>query len=42
MRSMLRVSSPVAPALVTVASDLLKPGGYSRCLQYLENLGAER
>lgn len=26
---------------VTVASDLLKPGGYSRFLQYLENLEAE-
>ncbi len=26
---------------VTVASDLLKPGGYSRLLQYLENLEAE-
>lgn len=26
---------------VTVASDLLKPGGYSRCLQYLENLEAD-
>lgn len=26
---------------VTVASDLLKPGGYSRLLQYLENLDAE-
>jgi putative selenate reductase len=26
---------------VTVASDLLKPGGYSRLLQYLENLNAE-
>jgi len=25
---------------VTSASDLLKPGGYSRCLQYLENLEA--
>ena len=26
---------------VTVASDLLKPGGYSRLLQYLENLSGE-
>jgi putative selenate reductase len=26
---------------VTAASDLLKPGGYSRFLQYLENLGRE-
>lgn len=26
---------------VTVASDLLKPGGYSRMLQYLERLAAE-
>jgi putative selenate reductase len=26
---------------VTAASDLLKPGGYSRLLQYLENLEAE-
>jgi putative selenate reductase len=26
---------------VTAASDLLKPGGYSRFLQYLENLAAE-
>jgi putative selenate reductase len=26
---------------VTVASDLLKPGGYSRFVQYLENLEAE-
>ncbi|HET92079.1 MAG TPA: putative selenate reductase subunit YgfK [Chloroflexi bacterium] len=26
---------------VTVASDLLKPGGYSRFLQYIENLEAE-
>jgi putative selenate reductase len=26
---------------VTVASDVLKPGGYSRFLQYLENLEAE-
>ncbi|HIE57722.1 MAG TPA: putative selenate reductase subunit YgfK, partial [Anaerolineales bacterium] len=26
---------------VTTASDLLKPGGYSRLLQYLENLEAE-
>ncbi|MFH0795027.1 MAG: putative selenate reductase subunit YgfK, partial [bacterium] len=26
---------------VTVATDLLKPGGYSRFLQYLENLEAE-
>jgi len=29
------------PRPVTVASDLLKPGGYSRFLQYLENLEAE-
>ena len=35
-----RPSWPPAPCPVTAASDLLKPGGYSRCLQYLENLEA--